>query len=427
MKNALFLAAVVLSGCGSLEATAIESDSEVIADGAELTTELKATTAGLTVYVTPTLTTRGTRFIISGRASKDLSAVASRQDDVPFATASLTGTRTFELSLNQATELGPLLSGAPLFVDVTTTSGTTVTARVLLVTRATQVSGSTKITVPSTIAPVAARGTLIFRLAAKTVTAGASLSVAVGSQRVAVGQGSTSSAWNVDLTLEQLRAGLSSAEPETFTAVEPSGTSRVKTATLAATVNSLAVTTQSTDVAWPDLTCASPVQDCLNHVAVGVDDFAVCGSYLAVMACGLPNQVPTLLATTDDMSALTQAVAAVKAALPSNESLTVAVFDIDASTAPAIELVNRAWLDQGSLQAVTIVGAATTATVNDALDGFGARALVPAAQQVVGQNAWRAFETDSQKTTRGVVTKTRNLLLQFPSAERLVVFSLSSH
>jgi hypothetical protein len=418
---------VVFAGCGALEATAIESDSEIVADGAELTTELKATTAGVTVYVTPLLTTRGTRFLVSGRASKDLSAVASRQDDVPFGTASLTGARTFEVSLNQTTELGALLAGAPVFLDVTTRGGTLVTARLLLVARATQISGSTKVTVPSTISPVAARGTLIFRNTPKTVTAGANLSVVVGSQRIAVGQGATSNQWNVDLTLEQLRAGLTSSEPVTYTALEPSGTSRVKTATLTATVSSLAVTTQPSDVAWPDLTCASSVQDCLNHVAVGVDDFAVCGSFQAVMACGLPNQVPTLLPTNDDLTSLTQAVAAVKAALPSNESLSVAVYDIDASTPPAIELVNRAWLDQGSLQSVTVVGSVSAANVNDALDAFGARALVPAAQKVVGQNAWRGFETDSQKTTRGVVTRTRNLLLQFPASERLVVFSLSSH
>ncbi len=427
MKNALLLAVVVFAGCGALEATAVESDSQVVADGAELVTELKATTAGVTVYATPVLTARGATFVISGRASKDLSAVASRQDDVPFGKATLTGARTFEVTVDQNAELSSLLSGGSLLVDLTTATGTTLTARLLAVARVTQVSGSTKVTVPSTISPVAARGTLIFRNAVKTVTSGSTLSVVVGSQRVAVGQGTTSSQWNVDLTFEQLRSGLLNGQPTTFTALEPSGTSRVKTASLTASVNSLAVTTQSNDVAWPDLTCDSAVQDCLNHVAVGVDDYAVCGSYLPVMACGLPNQVPTLQASTDDVSALTQAVAAVKATLPANESLSVAVFDIDAQTTPALDLVNRAWLDQGSLQGVTVVGAVTTATVNDALDGFGARSLVPAAQAVVGQSAWRGFETDSQKTTRGVVTKTRNLLLQFPSAQRLVVFSLSAH
>src|SRR5689334_14395799 len=85
------------------------------ADAAD--TELRARIDGLTVWMEPgvTVETRDDRryWVLHGRASRNLDHVFSFVPDDPFAIATVTGKRTFDVAFDAGHEINTLISGLP--------------------------------------------------------------------------------------------------------------------------------------------------------------------------------------------------------------------------------------------------------------------------------------------------------------------------
>ncbi len=421
-----FFAVVTFLSCGLQDARVTDLDAVELseADDLALSTELRARAGALTVWFQPVLTSRlidnRVRWVASGRASRDLAGVFSFVPDDAYAQATLTGPRTFELILDDASELNTVLSGTRLLVRFDVVGSTeAVYAGVQFAPRFGNLTGTSRMSVTPEVVPVYAHGGLTYRGRARTTSAAAILSASTPddatfllSRRAVAGQ------WNVDLSFESLALALSTpgvnADKVEFTLNE-NGTLRSKRAVLTATVSGLELTTADPYEVWFPTRCTTPVRACLNALPVGTTDFGDCGSYREVDACGLPNQVPSLYASPDDLTALDTALAQVRGTLPAGKSVSFSAFGVAGRNA-TVELVARAWIDQTGLSNATVVGALTPGQVNTLLDGWQARALVPAAQRVVYQNAFKAIRVDGAGRT--------HVLLSFSTAARVVVLTL---
>jgi hypothetical protein len=179
------------------------------------------------------------------------------------------------------------------------------------------------------------------------------------------------------------------------------------------TVKGLALTIDDPYQVWPSARCPTAVRTCLNATPVGATDFGDCGSYREVNACGLPNQVPSLFPSPDDLTPLNQALAALQT--PAGKTVSYSVFGLHSTRNVTPELAARAWLDQTSTTA-TVGATLTPGQVNTLLDGWSARTMVPAAQRAMFQNSFRALRLDGDGQT--------HVLLYFSSAARMVVLTL---
>ena len=421
-----FIAAFTFLSCGPQEASVTDLDGVELseADDLALSTELRARAGTLTVWFKPVLTSRlvdnRVRWVATGRASRDLTAVFSFVPDDAYAQATLTGARTFEVVLDDGSELNTVLSGTRLLVRFDVAGSTeAVYAGVHFAPRFVNITGSTRLSLTPEVVPVYAQGGLTYRGRARATSAAATLSASTLddatfrlSRRAVAGQ------WNVDVSFESLALALSApgvnADKVEFTLNE-NGTLRSKLAVLTATVSGLELTTADPYDVWFPTRCTTAVRACLNALPVGTTDFGDCGSYREVDACGLPNQLPGLYASPDDLTALDTALAQVRGSLPAGKSVSFSAFGVDGRNA-TVELVARAWVDQSGLDDALVAGALTPGQVNTLLDGWQARALVPAAQRVVYQSAFKALRVNEGGRT--------HVLLSFSTAARVVVLTL---
>jgi hypothetical protein len=164
---------------------------------------------------------------------------------------------------------------------------------------------------------------------------------------------------------------------------------------------------------WPSDRCPAAVRTCLNATPVGATDFGDCGSYREVNACGLPNQIPSLFPSPDDLTPLNRALAALQT--PAGKSVAFSVFGLHSTRNVTPALAARAWLDQTGTTA-TPGPTLTPGQVNTLLDGWNARTMVPAAQSAMYQNTFRAIRLDGATET--------HVVLFFSSAARIVVITL---
>jgi hypothetical protein len=178
-------------------------------------------------------------------------------------------------------------------------------------------------------------------------------------------------------------------------------------------VKAVALTTGDPYQVWASDRCPTAVRTCLNATPVGATDFGDCGSYREVNACGLPNQVPALFPSPDDLTPLRQALDLLQT--PAGKSVAFSVYGLHSTRNVTPELAARAWLDQTSTTA-TIGATLTPGQVNTLLDGWSARTMVPAAQRAMFQNSFRAVRLNGASET--------HVLLFFSSAARIVVFTL---
>ncbi len=414
------LALVGFLGCGVSES--VIDDGELQGEGttdAELTREVRATGGGLSVALQPTLESRAGRWVLRGTASQDLSAVFSFVPDDAFGQATLTGARTFEVSFDSMSELNTVLSGLRLLVNLTPVGARkAITLGIDLAPRLTSMAGSTRVMLPTPeVAPVFARGGLTYRTTARTavslltrVSNGAQFSA-----RTPPGE------YNVDFTFDALRSGLddgAAGRRVQFVATATTGVLRTKTALLTAAVKAVQVTTGDPYQAWPSASCTEPVRTCLAATSIGATDFGDCGTYRQVNRCGLPNQVPALFGSPDDLTALTQALALVTP--PAGKTVTFAAFGLFDNRNVTADLAARGWLRQSGVTG-TVGVALTPGQVNTLLDGWNARSLVPAAQRTVLQNSFKAIRVDSTSATGAPEV---HVVLLFSGASRLTVFSL---
>jgi hypothetical protein len=420
MRSPFFVAFAVVSllGCGGglVEVDALgEADVEAETD-AELTRSLRAEGGGLTVWVKPVLTKRvvgsQVKWVLEGSTSRDLEGAFSFVPDDAFGEAMVTGARSFEVALADGHELNSILSGLRLLVNLSPRDASRpITAGIDLQPRFTSMRGSTRVMLsPPELRPVYARGGLSYRgqvrVASGTLTAVTGVDGVALPTQAAVGAGESS----IDFTYEALARSLGGVVQATARSVD--GQTRVKTATLSVTTKSVQLTTADPYEVWTT-TCPTEVRACLNATPAGATDFGACGSYREVSRCGLPNQVPSLFPSPDDVSALTQALAALQ--VPAGKTVSFSAWGLQSTRNVTVELAARGWLEATGTQAT--VGATLTAgQVNALLDGWNARSLVPAMQRVVLQTSFRAVRLDGPGVT--------HVMLYSSGAFRLTVFTL---
>ncbi len=413
------LGVVGLLGCGvgaSSVNEAFDDDFEAVAD-AELA-NVKGTGSGLTVTAKAVLEPRQvgseTRWVLSATTNKDLSEVFSFVPDDAFGQATVVGPRAFEVSVDSRSELNTVLSGLKLLVNVTPVGSTRpVTVGLDLEPRFVGISGSTRIVVRPEVSPVFARGGLTYRGFART----ASSVLSSVSNQAQFAERAVQGEYDVDFSFDALVSALdapaTNAKRVQFKATAPTGTLRTKTATLSAAVRKIALTTGDPYEVWPAASCTPEVKACLEATPIGTTDFGACGTYRQVSRCGLPHQVPALFASPDDLTALTQALAAIIP--PSGKSVSFSAYGLFDNRNVTVDLAARGWMQQANV-AGTLGAVLTPGQVNTLLDGWNARSLVPATQQTVLQQSFKAIRVDSAQGT--------HIVLLFTSASRVTVFTL---
>ena len=425
LRTPSFFLVVFLAACGgptSVVDDSVSDDVEAQTD-AELTKLVRAEGGGLTVTLKPVLIARvennQKKWIMQATASRDLSEAFSFVPDDAFGEARLTGARTFEVALTDGHELNSILSGLKLLVKLTPQGSTrSVTAGIDLQPRFLSSKGSTRIIVVPELNPVYARGGLTYRGRARAASGTLTSATTPDAATINVSLRTTGlGEYDVDFTYDNLSLALDvpgpTAVPVQFNGASTTGQVRTKLSVLGATVKGLALTTDDPYQVWPSARCPTEVRTCLNATPVGATDFGDCGSYREVNACGLPNQIPSLFPSPDDLTPLNQALAALQT--PAGKTVAYSVFGLHSTRNVTPELAARAWLDQTSTTA-TIGATLTPGQVNTLLDGWNARTMVPAAQRAMFQNSFRALRLDGAGQT--------HVLLYFSSAARMVVFTL---
>lgn len=412
--RAILLSSVVLLGACGPSLTPDEADV-LASDSADLTTgELKVATTGMTLWLKPTFTkvTRDAQvfWVLKGRTSVNLEGAMAYVPDDAMCQTTVLSARTFEIACDPRGEINTLASGLPLFLSLRQPDGRNATAHLVVAPRFTDFSGSAAVSVAAELLPIyVANAGLTYR---GTFSAAAPVTVRVGPATLAtrVRSGSTRT---LDLTFDQLMAGALSTGAS-FTA----GTD-VKTAQFTFAVTNLELKrTADAYATWPtSFACASAVQQCLNGIPAA-PDFEACGTYRQVQRCNIPSNLPNLGGSPDGRAAITSALADINAALPAERQVTSNGFYVQmpvGGAKPSMAQVVAAW--QKMEMTVTVFEADLTAgQLNTDLDAFGARTLVPAVQQTVLQQSFKAQRLVSQTA--------KYELVYFSGAARLEVIRL---
>ena len=411
-------AALVLfaTACGPSDLTET-ADETVTDDGLALTTtELKVATAGITVWLRPyavkAVRNARTVWILRGRTSVNLESAFSYVPDDAFCQTNVLSARTFEIviAVDSSSETNTLLSGLPLFVRLVQPGAKESTLKFVLEPRFVDPTGTTKIWLNTELKPIFVAGVgLTYR--GKLRATGAVAGV-VGGAAARLSKRAGSEDFNVDVGYDQLStAALGSGAQFTL---DLDGAPYTKRAAVAFGVNDLDLQrTPDAYQTWPSLTCTAAVQACLNTAA----DYEACGSYRQVTRCNIPSNLPQLGLSPDDRTQLDAALAQINAPLPANKHVTVTGFYVQAigSAHPALTQAVKAW-QQMEQTPTTLDGERTAGQLNLELDGYAARAVVPAIQKTVLQQSFKVMRLTSPKTTWE--------LLYFTSAGRLIVVQL---
>lgn len=424
-RLAVVPALLLLAGCGvqqaELEAGDFQLDGSAEGESALATTEIKAATTGITVWMRPYATRevreQQTFFVLRGRASVNLDNAFSYVPDDGFCQSRTLTARTFEIACESASETNSLLSGLPLFVRLDQPGGKSATLKFELQPRFVDASGSSKLWLSTAIKPIYVPEVGLTYRGKLSASSGAITGV-VGAQSAKLSLRGTSNDYNVDVSFEALRSAayLSGA---TFT-LDAEGTRYTKKAAVAFGVGALELArTDDAYQTWPSVSCTSAVQSCLNTAGAAASDYEACGSYRQVSRCNIPSSLPQLGASPDDLSRITAALADINASRP-NAPVTVASFYVQAysSAKPSISQVIKAWQrqDTAAAGATVTVAEQTPGQVNTALDPYQARSLVPAIQQTVYQSSFKA-----SRLMAGTVAYE---VLYFPTAARFTVIRL---
>jgi hypothetical protein len=220
-------------------------------------------------------------WVVGGRASRDLDAVFSFVPDDAYASAKVISARRFEVVLEDGSEINTLLSGLPLFVNVTPKSGVAATAAFWMAPRFTGFTGAEKLFVEEAIRPVWVAGELVYRARAHANAPYAQLDVATPAPPAIVTEGVRR--WKLDWSFDQMIQAV--AKPVAFTATSAAGASVGKRAALDFEVNRLELTRDDPYQVWAE-SCEPAVKACLAALPAGQLDTERCGSYRQVLYCG---------------------------------------------------------------------------------------------------------------------------------------------
>ncbi|RKH57941.1 hypothetical protein D7W81_30100 [Corallococcus aberystwythensis] len=275
--------------------TPIESESTEelgVSTAAETATRLYATVGDneLSFETLGTFEQRdGVRaLVIRATANRYLADVLSFVPDDAFGDANIISERRFEIVLHEGHELNTMLSGLPLFVKVTTNTGTprSYTARIVVAPRFFDFRGSSGIWIDEAVTPryvVQGNDNLLYRGHASvsgytdwlTVTAPDGIPSVYGRPN-----------YKLDWTYTKLHEAIDPhTVPLNFSAGGDNGATMQKTARLVARVTEFALTDGDAYDVWPSLPCDPVVSACYHSRPAGTTDFSQCGTYRQVLRC----------------------------------------------------------------------------------------------------------------------------------------------
>lgn len=286
------LVALGAMGCNNTESPQTAEETGV--STAEVATRLYATegTNDLSVETLGTFETRnGHRaLVLHGTTNRYLESVFSYVPDDAFGEARVISERRFEVVLYEGHELNSVLSGLPLFVSITTFTGTprNFTARIVVAPRYFDMRGSTAIVLDEKVDPYyVANGSdnLVYRGKVDVVGGASSLSVVAPDGVPTVGRVDADT-FRLDWLYPVVHQAIDPhTMPMTFTATRADGTQLHKTARLVARITELDVTAGDAYEVWPTPPCQLPVYNCIHSQPTGTTDFAACGTYREVSRC----------------------------------------------------------------------------------------------------------------------------------------------
>ncbi len=226
--------------------------------------------------------------ILHATANRYLSDVLSFVPDDAFGDANVISERRFEIVLHEGHELNTVLSGLPLFVRVTTNTGTprSYTARIVVAPRFYDFRGDSGIWIDEAVTPryvVQGNDNLIYR-------GHASVSGYIDWLSVTAPDGIPSvygrPNYKLDWTYTRLHEAIDPhTVPLAFSAGGDHGATMQKTARLVARVTELALTDGDAYDVWPSPPCDPAVSACYHSQPAGTTDFSQCGTYRQVLRC----------------------------------------------------------------------------------------------------------------------------------------------
>lgn len=313
-------------GCGaaadrsSESAIATEPVTASLAQ-AVITPEVRVRADGLTLWLDEqaqaSVRSGRLEFILRGRTSANLSAVASYVPDDAFGRASLTGPRSFEITLRDGHELNTIASGLPLFLSLSLHSGKTYGGKLGLVARLTPSAGP--VGVERLLKPVYVRD-----LTSPLRYRGYAVSSSPLTVRVTGGVSpSLTSSGGGRYLFDWDAAGLAQLVDSDSDRVFFGTASSSQSSPISLVVHDLGLVPGAAASAWPAPPCLRSTYDCVRALPTSTRDYGSCGSYrevarcISVDACDVvPPATVALSLASRDASALAPAVRAADAACP---------------------------------------------------------------------------------------------------------------
>jgi hypothetical protein len=289
------LALTCFAALAACDNTPIEAESPEelgVSTAAETATRISATVGNneLNFETLGTFEQRdGVRaLVIRATANRYISDVLSFVPDDAFGDANIISERRFEIVLHDGYELNTVLSGLPLFVKVTTNTGTprAYTARIVVAPRFFDFRGSSGIWIDEAVTPryvVQGNTNLLYR-------GHAAVSGYVDWLSVTAPDGIPSVYGRPNYRLDWSYVKLQQAmDPHTvplnFSAGGDNGATMEKSARLVARVTELALTDGDAYDVWPSPDCDPVVANCYHSQPAGTTDFGQCGTYRQVLRC----------------------------------------------------------------------------------------------------------------------------------------------
>lgn len=289
------LALTCLTALAACDHTPIEAESSEelgVSTAAETATRLYATVGNneLSFETLGTFEQRdGVRaLVIRATANRYLADVLSFVPDDAFGDANVISERRFEIVLHEGHELNTMLSGLPLFVKVTTNTGTprSYTARIVVAPRFYDFRGDSGIWIDEAVTPryvVQGNENLIYRGHAAVAGYTDWLSVTAPDGIPSV-YGRPN--YKLDWTYTKLHEAIDPhTVPLAFSAGGDNGPTMQKTARLVARVTEFALTDGDAYDVWPSAPCDPAVSACYHSKPAGTTDFSQCGTYRQVLRC----------------------------------------------------------------------------------------------------------------------------------------------
>lgn len=281
---ASLLFASTIAACattGEYDTDEIEvTDSKADAAGGEL----KLRTGETSVWVTQNLVRREGKFVMAGRASRNVNNGLGFVIDDPYGDFATKTARTWEVTW-PTNYVRTLMDGVNQFVrlDFTHSNGRpdSLTVRAQVRPRLSTFSGSSKIYLTAELTPVVSGGVTVYRLKGKTTGANASLVVTAGTQALTDVRRTSDTTFEIDLAEDVVFDDL----PVTISSVLAGGSKVEKTVHVGLSIKKLGLTSDDPYELWPRPTCTTAKKACLTGLGDGVLDLSACGEALEVNAC----------------------------------------------------------------------------------------------------------------------------------------------